>query len=98
MPDVVAEIKRSACIHGVLILYGCILSRFYGIIISQSMPSYTLGDLSVNRYLGACSHLTLLDQKVAYHILKLITRKHKTLFESLSKCVHLPVLILPALK
>ena len=57
--NVVAEIKMGAYIHGVLILGGCLLSQFYGTIISQNMPSYTLGDLSVNRYLGACSHLTL---------------------------------------
>ena len=56
--NVVAEIRMGAYIHGVLILCGCLLSRFYGIIVSQNMPSYTLGDLSVNRYLGACSHLT----------------------------------------
>ena len=34
--DVVAEIKMGAYIHGVLILCGCLLSRFYGILITDS--------------------------------------------------------------
>ena len=33
--DVVIVIKMGAYVHGVLIFYGCLLSRFYGIFIAE---------------------------------------------------------------
>ena len=36
--DVVVVIKMGAYIHGVFILCGCLLSRFYGMILDGDIP------------------------------------------------------------
>ena len=44
--DVVVVIKMGACIHGVLILCGCLLSRFYGMVLMLQL-SISLHQLAI---------------------------------------------------
>ena len=63
--------------------------------ISQNILSCTWNNLSVNRHLFACSHLTYMcTQTRPYftHLLNIIQlQEHRTLLESLSKCIHFKV-------
>ena len=44
--DVIVVIKMGACIHGVLILCGCLLSRFYGMVLMLQL-SISLHQLAI---------------------------------------------------
>ena len=54
----------DACIHGVLILFGCLISRFYSIDVSCSYPNHTqLFNRLINpqtRSTGYCGFIGLL--------------------------------------